>query len=293
MSMQHYRAFACQLHAVVPAAGVAEAQRFEDSTCSAHRGGRICHVRASGPDVSTAMVANALLPILTAGDVVVVNEGLWHRALAHTNTSRELSNARAAVLPMREMLRIGVLAFWRETTAQHFNTRTGQYKPTGCTGHNCSASCKEVHDPSWATDLNAQVTGVMRAGGIEVLPAFHESLEMWTDHVGRRRVARGAGAHSHAQLDCTHLLRASEALHSDDPADSAAVQCAMVKSYNYHRRAPARRAHPCRVWLTGDTWSRGRRIAERSQVCGRAPSLRALLCSLRIAEKAKREREVR
>ena len=27
MSMQHYRAFACQLHAVVPAAGVAEAQR--------------------------------------------------------------------------------------------------------------------------------------------------------------------------------------------------------------------------------------------------------------------------
>ena len=110
MSMQHYRAFACQLHAVVPAAGVAEAQRFEDSTCSAHRGGRICHVRASGPDVSTAMVANALLPILAPGDVVVVNEGLWHRALARTNTSRELSNARAAVLPMREMLRIGVLA---------------------------------------------------------------------------------------------------------------------------------------------------------------------------------------
>ena len=130
MSMQHYRAFACQLHAVVPAAGVAEAQRFEDSTCSAHRGGRICHVRASGPDVSTAMVANALLPILAPGDVVVVNEGLWHRALARTNTSRELSNARAAVLPMREMLRIGVLAFWRETTAQHFNTRTGQYKPS-------------------------------------------------------------------------------------------------------------------------------------------------------------------
>ena len=205
MSMQHYRAFACQLHAVVPAAGVAEAQRFEDSTCSAHRGGRICHVRASGPDVSTAMVANALLPILAPGDVVVVNEGLWHRALARTNTSRELSNARAAVLPMREMLRIGVLAFWRETTAQHFNTRTGQYKPTGCAGHNCSASCKKVHDPSWATDLNAQVTGVMRAGGIEVLPAFHESLQMWTDHVGRRRVARDAGAHSDAPLDCTHF----------------------------------------------------------------------------------------
>ena len=103
------------------------------------------------------------------------------------------------------MLRIGVLAFWRETTAQHFNTRTGQYKPTGCAGHNCSASCKKVHDPSWATDLNAQVTGVMRAGGIEVLPAFHESLQMWTDHVGRRRVARD-GAHSHdAPLDCTHF----------------------------------------------------------------------------------------
>ena len=101
---------------------------------------------------------------------------------------------------------IGVLAFWRETTAQHFNTRTGQYKPTGCAGHNCSASCKQVHDPSWATDLNAQVTGVMRAGGIEVLPAFHESLQMWTDHVGRRRVARDAGAHSHdAPLDCTHF----------------------------------------------------------------------------------------
>ena len=205
MSMQHYRAFACQLHAMVPAAGVAEAAPFEDSTCSKHHGGRICHVRASGPDVSTAMVANALLPVLSAGDVVVVNEGLWHRALAHTNISREVSHASAAVLPMREMLRIGVLALWRETTAQHFNTPTGQYKPTGCTGHNCSASCKEVQDPSWATDLNAEVSGLMRAGGIEVLPAFHESLEMWTDHVERRRVTRGTSAHSRVPLDCTHF----------------------------------------------------------------------------------------
>ena len=206
MSMQHYRAFACQLHATVSAAGVAEAVPFEDSTCSVHHGGRICHVRASGPNVSTAMVANALLPMLSAGDVVVVNEGLWHRALAHTNISREVFHARATVPPMRAMLRIGVLALWRETTAQHFHTPTRQYVPTGCMGHNCSTRCEQVHDPSWATDLNAEVTGVMRAGGITVLPAFHESLQMWTDHVERRRVvARGSSTHKRAPLDCTHF----------------------------------------------------------------------------------------
>ena len=149
MSMQHYHTFACQLHADVPAHPMPEVASLEGSTCSVRRDcrpGRVCHVRASGANTSlAASVASALLSagVLSRGDLVVANEGLWHRALHREGWSGELQHLRAMQRPLCEMQRRGVVPLWRETTAQHFGTPSGQYWPTGCKKEQqCGQRCR-------------------------------------------------------------------------------------------------------------------------------------------------------
>lgn len=208
MSMQHYHAFACQLLADVPAPPIPAVARLEGSTCSVRRdgrAGRVCHVRGGGINVSTAAVAAALLPELLTRDVVVANEGLWHRALHSEDVQGERAQVQALIPLMHAMQRRGAVPLWRETTAQHFATPSGQYTPTGCKGaaEECGSSCRPIRKPSVHGAQTAATTAAMHAAGIGVLSVWNRSVALWMQHVEHR----GTSIHrpNKLALDCTHF----------------------------------------------------------------------------------------
>ena len=232
LSLQHAHAFACALLADEPAGNLSavfakHGTSRVDSECWVRRGtrgggggggggggSRVCHVVA-GEEISKPSTGEACKALgnasglLRAGDVVVANEGVWRRAFsfseAKAGAALELSRVgefdKATVNALR---RRGAAVLWRETAAQHFErTSTGQYK-TGCK-QDCGGGCSRVANPSPLAALNAEVNRLIDALGVPILPAWARSLDLWTEHVGRRSM--------HVQqkniLDCTHFCAPS------------------------------------------------------------------------------------
>lgn len=213
MSLQHFRAAACQMLADVPAPPLAPFSVHEGSTCGERRdgSGRVCHVRAGAN--ATGWTVGRAIAVLAAlvhdGDVIIANEGLWHRALRH-----EHSTAASEVAAVRDLAR-GVDALrgrrvellWRETTAQHFETPTGQHKPSGCANGRGCGTCRPVLNSTVQREHNERSNAVVRALGVPIVPIFEASLAMWDEHVARRGSIQH-GKTSHA-LDCTHFCEPS------------------------------------------------------------------------------------
>ena len=214
LSLQHFHAFACALHADVPVPALAIAQN--SSSCVRRRDGghgRICHLDAgAAPSIASTSAALRTLArsrLLQKGDIVVANEGVWRRAFSSDPAEgmrEELSRVReldaATVREIRE--EAGAVLLWRETAAQHFDrSATGKYK-TGCRSNRCG-SCGPVLNASGLWTLNSLVNREMQALGVPVLPVLGHSLGAFREHVARRSqyvIEKGI-------LDCTHYCEPS------------------------------------------------------------------------------------
>ena len=212
ISMQHFRSTACQLSAVQPAPPLVQFNAHQGSTCGAwgHGRGRVCFVRAGGNATGwTVGRAIALLATLVHdGDVIVANEGLHHRALHQSTAASEMAAVGDLARGVDALRGRRVTLLWRETTAQHFDTPTGQYKPTGCVfGRKCG-TCRPLVNASVQRERNEQSHAVVRALGVPILASFEASMTMWDEHVERHgsvKHGQTRGLGGVAALDCTHF----------------------------------------------------------------------------------------
>ena len=149
-----------------------------------------------------ATVCAALLPELRRGDVLLINEGVWWRA-----KSRSLEVELSHLVPftsefVARFRAKGVRLVWRETLAQHFRSDTGQWSNWY---QRTKLSCLPVKNASGLLERTDAVNRVMRAAGVDVLPAFNLSLTYWDAHLQRRTPYMQAKPTS----DCTHFCEPS------------------------------------------------------------------------------------
>ena len=219
MSMQHFHAFACHVGADIPTAPLDIMQPFEGSTCAATRSRpaeRVCHVRAGGNASWTSGRACAqLAPLIRRGDIVIANEGLWHRGQGRSGeVEEEVRLVRELGLGLAALHAKGAALLWRETTAQHFSTLSGQYhKPAGCQGKACGTKCQAVRNEFVQRAINTLVNRALEAMSVPVLPVFESSLRMWADHVEHRGTSP---LRKSTALDCTHFCEPSPLFASTD-----------------------------------------------------------------------------
>ena len=241
LSLQHMHAFACSLLADVPTRNLTEelarhSTHGIETQCFRRRDGRpgrVCHFKAgelvTEPSAAEACkgLANAS-GLLGPGDLVVANEGVWRRAFGYSSNQSlvwgkefELSRVREfSARVARSVEAAGATLLWRETAAQHFGrTPTGQYKPgckdgckpgcprdgsykAGCNPHCKSCGeCGAIRNAQPLRSLNAEISQMMAALHVRVLPVFERSVGMWDEHVARR----SAEMVERNILDCTHF----------------------------------------------------------------------------------------
>ena len=199
-----------QIDRVVPAVDLSAAG-LVNTTCAMRRQdaqpGRVCFLQAGErldePSAASVCKMLSLSGALHAGDIVVANEGLWHRAFDKDGAAREMERVgefahHGSCVPRLRSL--GVRLLWRETSAQHFSrSPTGQYK-AGCKVAGCG-SCGPIADTVPLEALNAAVTTRMQSVGVPVLPLFAATLPLWDAHV----IRRSAYVQQWHILDCTHF----------------------------------------------------------------------------------------
>ena len=225
VSLQHFRALSCELgidrEVPVTALGPSFRHFRLNATCAIRRDasmpGGTCHITAGMgvSDVPTAEACSTLASsgVLTPADIVVANEGLWHRALSSASAERtEL--ARVSMFASNDscvhsLRKASVPLLWRETSAQHFaRSPTGQYNALCKAAKTRSAcgGCGPIQNSSSLEVLNAAVSARMRELGVAVLPFFAPTVPRWNAHLAHRR---SSVSEALQPLDCTHWCEPS------------------------------------------------------------------------------------
>eukprot|EP00966_Prymnesium_polylepis_P173823 4020781-Prymnesium_polylepis.1 len=70
--------------------------------------------------------------VTNQGDVIVANEGVWHRRLGTPEVEEHEQVGQLASATTHGFRARSVQLYWRETLAQHFPTPTGQFAEVHC-----------------------------------------------------------------------------------------------------------------------------------------------------------------
>ena len=109
----------------------------------------------------------------------------------------------AARPPADEQLRrLGARVFWRETTAQHFETEFGLWYAR------TTRPCRQVVNATHLWARNARINRHLRRVNVSVLPALDLSLQYWAAHL-ERRTAYMRAMRAKPAADCTHFCEPS------------------------------------------------------------------------------------
>lgn len=210
LTLQQYRSLACLVGARRPLALIPINGTRESLACVAGDGVEVCSAHASGHKhaASVATVCRALLPHLGNRDVLVLNEGVWWRhgapgASWTARPTREENRVFQINTKLVTLLRSrGVRVFWRETTAQHFETEFGLWYARTI------RPCRQVVNASHLWARNARLNRHMRRANVSLLPALNLSLQYWSAHL-ERRTAYMRAMRSKPAADCTHFCEPS------------------------------------------------------------------------------------
>jgi len=210
MTLQQYRSLACLVGATRPVAPVPINGTRESLQCVSGDGVEVCSAHASGHKhaASVATVCRALQPHLRRHDVLVLNEGVWWRhgapdaSWAAHPTREENRVFQLNTRLVAQLRRLGGRVFWRETTAQHFETEFGLWYAR------TTRPCRQVVNTTHLWARNARINRHLRRVNVSVLPALDLSLQYWAAHL-ERRTAYMRAMRAKPAADCTHFCEPS------------------------------------------------------------------------------------
>ena len=148
-------------------------------------------------DTPLAPLMRHTLEMASPKDIVVLNSGL--HVLDGPKLATMLDDINSTLIAAQHR---GVLIYWRETTAAHFDTPTGYWeKSISDTQANQTAYCVNHsaldREGAWRMSTNGEVVPWMRRRGIFVLPTWAASFAF----PGQCHVGMGK--------DCLHVLEPS------------------------------------------------------------------------------------
>ena len=175
-----------------------------------------CSRRAS--DTASSLLG---MRIARRGDVVILNEGIWHNDVARSAANlaslhTELTRGKSSLQSAFAQHDIGLV--WRETAPQHFNgSATGSFlgwpdkKSAGGVNFYHGSGCA----PNAAVDeqkrRRAPLLDALEDAGLPVLRIWRLTASQWDAHLDMRTpfITRPAGHHG---ADCTHFCDPSGVL---------------------------------------------------------------------------------